>query len=92
MEYLQKFSQIPIVIVGTRCEKENQRQVDRNTAFTFAESQGCGFFEVSAKQNTNITESFTDLVRRIDAWKETHTEFSSRKKSSRVVSSETLLV
>ncbi|KAL9544345.1 Ras GTPase ras2 [Mucor bainieri] len=55
----------PVVLVGNKCDLEQDRQVPASAGRELAKQFNCPFFEVSAKQNTNIEDSFHGLVREI---------------------------
>lgn len=56
---------IPIVVVGTKLDLVNEREVQRNTIQTLASRWGLPFFETSAKRNWHVTDVFEDLVRQM---------------------------
>jgi len=58
---------VPIVLVGNKCDLENKRGVGRDQGENLAHQWGryCSFMEVSAKARINITEAFYELVRLI---------------------------
>jgi len=56
---------IPIVLLGNKCDLETERQVSKNEAEQLANEWNILFFETSAKNKINITESFVALVRDI---------------------------
>jgi GTPase KRas len=58
-------SQVPIVIVGNKCDLEFQREVGRNEGRETAEKLGCRFMETSAKMSINVDEAFATIVREI---------------------------
>ncbi|KAJ3437926.1 ras-like protein rasb [Anaeramoeba flamelloides] len=58
-------SYFPMVVVGNKCDLEDQRSISKDEGLKFAESIGCPFFETSAKKVLNITESFYEIVRSI---------------------------
>lgn len=55
----------PIIVVGNKCDLENERQVSRDEGERLARSFGCRFIETSAKQRVNVDNAFYDLVREI---------------------------
>jgi len=52
-----------IVLVGNKCDLEAQRQVTTQNGKELAAEWDVPFFETSAKDKTNVTESFHGLVR-----------------------------
>ncbi|KAI0346593.1 24 kDa ras-like protein [Trametopsis cervina] len=63
--------QVPVVIVGNKCDLEYERQVGVNEGNDLAKHWGCKFLETSAKHRTNVDEAFISLVREIRKfWKE----------------------
>jgi small GTP-binding protein len=59
----------PSILVGNKCDLEDQRVVQRNDAQDLASKWGSSFMECSAKTATNIQELFLDLIRQINATK-----------------------
>lgn len=57
---------IPIVIVGNKSDLEEERAVSKDDGQKLADELHAGFWECSAKNNTNIKEIFVDLVGRIN--------------------------
>jgi GTPase KRas protein len=57
--------QVPTVLVGNKCDLNEDRQVTTVEGKELAKSYQCPFFEVSAKTRENIDESFFQLVREI---------------------------
>jgi len=55
----------PMVLIGNKCDLEDQRKVATNEGAELAKKFGCRFFEASAKTRVNIEESFEALVRDI---------------------------
>ena len=55
---------IPIVLVGNKCDLEDRRCVGKNQGENLARQWGkyCSFMEVSAKECINTTEAFYELV------------------------------
>lgn len=52
---------VKIVLVGTKSDLINDRQVTESEAQTFAETQGIPYFETSAKTDTNVQKAFHSL-------------------------------
>lgn len=55
----------PIIIVGNKCDLEQDRVVSKEEGMALARSFGCKFMETSAKQRINVEQSFYELVREI---------------------------
>eukprot|EP01083_Nonionella_stella_P129839 393996_1 len=53
---------IPIVLIGNKCDLEHERQVAYQEAADYAKSQGLLFFETSAKERINIDRMFDALA------------------------------
>jgi len=60
---------IPIVLVGNKCDLEKERQVPKEKGEELAKKFRLGFMEVSAKTNNGVNEMFYELVRRIQAYR-----------------------
>ncbi|ELP92325.1 hypothetical protein EIN_122460 [Entamoeba invadens IP1] len=58
---------IPIALCGNKCDLESERQVFTDDAKKVADEWKILFYETSAKNKTNITETFQGLVRDIRA-------------------------
>ena len=54
---------LPTVIVGNKCDLEEDRQVTEEEATKLAASLGCPYFETSAKDNVNLDAAFSQLIR-----------------------------
>ncbi|XP_053166971.1 ras-related protein Rab-39A [Hemicordylus capensis] len=59
--------QIVFILVGHKCDLESQRQVTREEAEELASACGMRYIETSAKEATNVEESFTLLTKDIYA-------------------------
>ncbi|KAL7315711.1 Ras GTPase [Mucor circinelloides] len=55
----------PVVLVGNKCDLEQDRQVPTSAGRELAKRYNCLFFEASAKQNIKIEDTFHGLVREI---------------------------
>jgi GTPase KRas len=56
---------VPMVVVGSKCDLEAERQVAREEGQKMAESFGCPFFETSSKDHVNIEAIFHEIIREI---------------------------
>ena len=56
---------VPMVLVGNKCDLDEERQVETGEGENLAKEWNCPFFETSARRRINIEESFYDLVRLI---------------------------
>mmetsp|Transcript_42849 Transcript_42849/g.65800 ORF Transcript_42849/g.65800 Transcript_42849/m.65800 type:complete len:365 (+) Transcript_42849:74-1168(+) len=54
---------VSTMIVGTKCDLKDKRQVSHNTAKHFADTQGVSHIVVSSKNNFNVKEAFYELTR-----------------------------
>lgn len=63
---------IPIMLVGNKCDLEEERVVSIEEGRRAAEKWGTGFIEASAKTPKNVSEIFTGLVRLVDKWRIDH--------------------
>ena len=60
---------VPVLLVGSKCDLEEERVVGRDQGVNLARQWGryCSFMEVSAKARINVSEAFFQLVRSIKA-------------------------
>ncbi|XP_077993054.1 ras-related protein Rap-1b [Glandiceps talaboti] len=57
---------VPMVLVGNKCDLEDERVVGKDQGQNLAKTFGCAFLESSAKAKVNVNEIFYDLVRQIN--------------------------
>lgn len=57
---------VPMVLVGNKCDLEDERVVSKDQGQTLARQFNCTFMEASAKVKVNVPEIFYDLVRQIN--------------------------
>jgi len=58
---------VPMVLVGNKCDLEDERVVGKDQGQNLAKQfANCTFLETSAKQKINVNEIFHDLVRQIN--------------------------
>ena len=51
------------ILIGNKLDLEDERQVQKEEAETFAESIGCKYYEGSAKTGYNISEALDEIAR-----------------------------
>ncbi|KAB5562896.1 ras family-domain-containing protein [Coniochaeta sp. 2T2.1] len=56
---------IPLVIVGNKCDLEEQRQVERAKAYSLSQRWQAPYYESSARTRMNVDEVFVDLCRQM---------------------------
>jgi len=56
---------VPIVVVGTKSDLVNEREVQLSTLTSLSQRWNLPFFETSAKKNLHVTDVFEDLVRQM---------------------------
>merc|ERR1712228_144425 len=58
---------IPMVLVGNKCDLEDERVVGKDQGISLARQFGnCAFMETSAKAKIGVNDVFFDLVRQIN--------------------------
>jgi len=62
--------QVPVLVVGNKCDLEMERQVSYEEGQALANSFNCPFLETSAKLRINVEEAFFDLVKYVRASEE----------------------
>ena len=56
---------ISIILVGNKCDLENERKISKEQGQDKARNLNCAFFETSARNGVNISEIFDDLANNI---------------------------
>jgi len=72
---------VPMILVGNKCDLDPERTVSTDTAKSLASSWACQMMETSAKQKINVEQMFFDLVEQIN--KSTPENTKSTKKKSK---------
>lgn len=62
---VKDISNIPIMLVGNKCDLEDKREVSQDEGRNYSHGNKFQFRETSAKTRVNVEESFYDLVRLI---------------------------
>ncbi|XP_076447969.1 ras-related protein Rap1 [Babylonia areolata] len=57
---------VPMLLVGNKCDLEDERVVGKDQGQNLARQFSCAFLETSAKARVNVNEIFMDLVRQIN--------------------------
>jgi GTPase KRas protein len=73
-------SKIPIVLIGNKCDLEENRQVTTAEGSELAKSWGAPFRETSAKARINVDECWFDLVREVRACGDANPKERKKKK------------
>ena len=55
----------PCILVGNKCDLEDERTVTKTEPQELAKKWGCPFIETSAKENINVKEVFEDLIKQV---------------------------
>ena len=67
----------PMIVVGNHCDREDERQVDKQEGAALAREFGCRFVEASSKCRINVDVAFYDLVRDIRKYERLEREFNA---------------
>jgi len=70
IERIKDSKNIPMVLVGNKCDLEDEREVKKEEGEQLSQQFGCPFFETSAKDHVNVDECFRELVREVRRYKE----------------------
>uniref|UniRef100_A0A6B2LLK9 Uncharacterized protein n=1 Tax=Arcella intermedia TaxID=1963864 RepID=A0A6B2LLK9_9EUKA len=67
LEEVDRYSQEDVckLLLGNKCDMEEERKVPQQDGETFAQNNGSIFFETSAKSSANVESSFNNLVDKI---------------------------
>jgi len=57
---------VPMVLVGNKCDLQDQRVISRDQGEGLSKKFNCAFIEASAKSKINVENVFFDLVRQIN--------------------------
>ncbi|ENN80239.1 ras-related protein Rap1 [Dendroctonus ponderosae] len=71
---------VPMVLVGNKCDLEDERVVGKEQGSVLSRQFNCAFMETSAKAKINVYDIFYDLVRQIN--KKSPEKKQNKKKKS----------
>ena len=77
--------QVPMVVVGNKCDLEEERRVTTDEGQELAKSFDCPFFETSAKERINVDEVFDGAIRELERWEPFLARAGKTKKKDCVV-------
>ena len=60
-------NEVPMILVGNKCDLEDERVVSKDQGQQLAKQFNCAFMEASAKAKVNVPEIFSSLVRQINS-------------------------
>ncbi|XP_051767519.1 ras-related protein rap1ab isoform X2 [Ctenopharyngodon idella] len=84
LEILDTAGTVPMILVGNKCDLEDERVVGKEQGQNLARQwNNCAFLESSAKSKINVLDIFYDLVRQIN--RKTPVEKKKAKKKSNCV-------
>jgi small GTP-binding protein len=76
---------IVVVLVGNKCDMNELRVISMEEGMNFAQSQGLLFIETSAKEATNVNESFKRLITAIvERYRRTGFDDNGRTRGSEI--------
>ena len=76
--------EVKTLLVGNKLDLEEQRQVSKKEAKTFAKQVGLPYIEVSALEDINVTDLFEGLARQIKESQEAQTTTVERESANAV--------
>lgn len=80
MSYFQDTEDVPMILVGNKCDLEDERVVGKDQGVNLAKNFNCAFLESSAKAKINVNEIFYDLVRQINRKSPINTKINKKSR------------
>jgi Ras-related protein Rap-2C len=72
---------VPICLVGNKCDASLQRQVTPDDALALAQEWTCPYVETSAKLSINVNDTFAEIVREINSRMKTKNKNKKKHRS-----------
>jgi small GTP-binding protein len=72
---------VPICLVGNKCDASLQRQVTPDDALALAQEWTCPYVETSAKLSINVNDTFAEIVREINSRMKTKSKNKKKHRS-----------
>ncbi len=72
---------VPICLVGNKCDASLQRQVTPEDALALAQEWSCPYVETSAKLSINVNDTFAETVREINSRMKSKTKNNKKPRS-----------
>ena len=79
IERVKDSENVPVLVVGNKCDLENERQVSYEEGDMLAKSFNCQFMETSAKQRINVEETFYIIFKQSLGFYHYNTFFKGQK-------------
>ena len=67
----------PMIVVGNHCDREDERQVDKQEGAALAREFGCRFVEASSQGRINVDVAFYDLIRDVRKYERLERELNA---------------
>lgn len=83
IDLIKKEEHIPLVLVGNKSDRENEREVPTSEGQQLALEWNAHFFECSAKTGHNIEAVFEDLIRQIKIHKKQQSNLNTQQEQHR---------
>jgi len=65
IQRVKDVDRFPLILIGNKCDLNDERQVTTEEGQNLAQSFGCPFLETSAKTPINVDLAFQDIIREI---------------------------
>uniref|UniRef100_A0A6B2LKK7 small monomeric GTPase n=1 Tax=Arcella intermedia TaxID=1963864 RepID=A0A6B2LKK7_9EUKA len=66
---IKDVDKVPFVLIGNKADLDDAREVPTDRGKTLSDELKCPFFETSAKTSKNVAESFQELVKEVNKFR-----------------------